>query len=108
MQLLSTIRAYFPHFLAKGTRHNGASIQPQLVDVAPVGPTVTSYDEEHITTYLRVLNAVQDGADWRDVSRTVLHVDPDHDVERARQTFDSHFARAKWMTQQLVRVDRSD
>jgi hypothetical protein len=28
----------------------------------------------------------------------VLHIDPDHDVGRARRAFDSHLARAKWMT----------
>ena len=59
---------------------------------------VTAYDEEHIDTYLRLLNAAQDGASWREVSRLVLRVDPDLDAERARRMFDSHFTRAKWMT----------
>jgi hypothetical protein len=108
MQVLGTIRAYLPHFLARGALNPERGIRSSLADVAPVGPIVTAYDEEHIDTYLRVLNAAQEGADWREVSRIVLHVDPDNDVERARRTFDSHLARAKWMTKHLLRVDSPD
>jgi hypothetical protein len=28
----------------------------------------------------------------------VLHLDPEHDSDRARGAFDSHLSRAKWMT----------
>jgi len=35
---------------------------------------------------------------WREVARIVLHIDPDREAERARQAFDSHLARAKWMS----------
>jgi hypothetical protein len=108
MQVLGTIRAYLPHFLARGALRPERSIQPNLADVAPVSPIVTAYDEEHIDTYLRVLNAAQQGADWREVSRVVLRVDPDDDVERARRIFDSHLVRAKWMTRHLLRVDPPD
>jgi hypothetical protein len=108
MQVLGTIRAYLPHFLARGALRPERNIRPSLADLAPVGPIVTAYDEEHIDTYLRVLNAAQEGADWREVSRIVLHVDPDNDVERARRIFDSHLARAKWMTKHLLRVDPPD
>src|SRR5277367_227508 len=105
MQVLSTIRAYLPHLLAKGDVYPEPSIRRELADVAPVGPIITTYDEEHIDTYLRMLNAAQDGANWREVSRMVLSVDPDQDAERARRMFDSYLARAKWMTHQLLRVD---
>jgi len=109
MQVLSTVRAYLPYLLAKGAAYPEPSIRRELADVAPVGPIVTAYDEEHIDTYLRVLNAAQDGTDWREISRTVLHVDPDQDGERARLVFDSHLARAKWwMTHHLLRVDQQD
>ena len=60
-------------------------------------PALTPYDQEHAITYLRMLDADAEGTDWREVSRIVLHIDPDQDVERARRTFDSHLARAKWM-----------
>jgi hypothetical protein len=108
MQVLSTIRAYLPHFLAKGSVHAERGIRAELADLAPVGPIVTAYDEQNIDTYLRVLSAAQEGTNWRDVSRTVLRVDPDQDAERARRMFESHLARAKWMTHQLLRIDWPD
>jgi hypothetical protein len=61
---------------------------------------LTPYDKEHAITYIRMLDADAEGADWRDVSRIVLHIDPDHDVQRARRAFDSHLARAKWMSRE--------
>jgi hypothetical protein len=39
------------------------------------------------------------GADWRDVARVVLHLNPDDEFDRARRAFDSHLSRAKWMTE---------
>jgi hypothetical protein len=48
--------------------------------------------------YLRMLDADKEGADWREVSRIVLHIDPDREAARARQAFETHLARAKWMT----------
>jgi hypothetical protein len=54
---------------------------------------------EHAVTHLRMLDADADGADWREVARIVLHIDPDHEPDRARQAFESHLARSKWMAQ---------
>jgi hypothetical protein len=31
-------------------------------------------------------------------ARIVLHLDPDQDTDRARRTFESHLARAQWMS----------
>jgi hypothetical protein len=73
-------------------------LTPTVADVAPAEPTLTAYDYEHLVTYLRMLDVDQDGADWREVSRIVLHLDPDHDAERARRAFDTHLSRAKWVT----------
>jgi len=61
---------------------------------------LTVYDEEHLITYLRLLDAEVDGADWRDVARIVLHLDPELESGRARRAFDGHLSRAKWMTEQ--------
>ena len=55
--------------------------------------------KEHIITYLRLLEADAQGADWREVARVVLHLDPEHESDRARMAFDSHLSRAKWMTE---------
>ena len=59
---------------------------------------MTVYDEQHIVTYLRLLDADAEGADWKDVARIVLHIDPGREPERAWNAFESHLARAKWMT----------
>ncbi|WP_439399813.1 DUF2285 domain-containing protein [Bradyrhizobium sp. PMVTL-01] len=69
---------------------------PRVADLAPSGPDLTVYDEAHWITYLRLLDADADGADWREVVRIVLKIDPDHDPYRARRAFDSHLTRAKW------------
>jgi hypothetical protein len=49
-------------------------LDPDDADLAPTGPALTAYDEEHAVTYIRMLDADQEGADWREVSRIVLHM----------------------------------
>jgi hypothetical protein len=70
-----------------------------VVDVAPVEPFLTGYDIAHLVTYLRLLDADADGADWREVARIVLNLDVEKEPERAKRVWTSHFARAKWMTE---------
>jgi hypothetical protein len=60
---------------------------------------LTTYDLEHLITYLRLLDADAEGAHWREVARVVLHLDPEREFDRARRAFESHLARAKWMTE---------
>ena len=60
---------------------------------------LTDYDHQHLVTYMRLLDADAEGADWREVSRIVLQIDPKQEPERARGAYDSHLARAKWMTE---------
>ena len=68
-------------------------LDPVAADLAPAAPARTPYDQEHAITYMRMLDADAEGTDWREVSRIVLHIDPDHDAERARRAFDSSRAR---------------
>lgn len=70
---------------------------PIVADLAPYG-ALTKYDEEHAVTYVRMLDASEDSADWREVSRIVLRIDPDKEPERAKRSYDTHLARARWMT----------
>jgi hypothetical protein len=70
-----------------------------LLEQPPNAPTVTDYDLAHKITYLRLLDADADKADWREVARVVLGLEPDSDTIRARRVFDSHLARARWMTE---------
>jgi hypothetical protein len=74
-------------------------LDPDVVDTAASDSVLTTYDEEHFITYLRLLDADAEGADWRDVARIVLHLDPEHESDRARRVFESHLSRAKWMTE---------
>jgi hypothetical protein len=66
---------------------------------APVADVLTAYDQEHLVTYLRLLEAETDGADWKEVARAVLHLDPDREPARARRSWESHLSRAHWMTE---------
>jgi hypothetical protein len=74
-------------------------LDPPVSDTAPTQPVLTGYDEQHLIMYLRLLDADAEGADWREVAKLVLHIDPDREPERARRSWESHLARAKWMTE---------
>jgi hypothetical protein len=76
-------------------------LDPNVADTAPSDSVLTVYDEQHVITYLRLLDADAEGADWREVA--VLHIDPEYESDRARRSFDSHLSRAKWMTDQGYR-----
>jgi hypothetical protein len=73
-------------------------LDPPVADVAPAEPILTGYDEEHLITYLRLLDAERNGADWREVAKVGLKIDPDKEPLRAKRVWKSHLARAKWMT----------
>jgi hypothetical protein len=75
-------------------------LDPDVADVAPTDSELTRYDEQHVVTYARLLQAESEGADWREVARIVLHIDPDREPDRARNAYQSHLARAKWVTEQ--------
>lgn len=45
-----------------------------------------------------MLDADAEGADWREVSRIILRIDPEREPARARRAFESHLERAKWVT----------
>ena len=44
-------------------------------------------------------NAEKDGADWQDVAKLVLHIDPAAEPIRARRAWETHLARARWLTE---------
>jgi hypothetical protein len=75
-------------------------VDPDVADVAPTDSALTTYDQEHVLTYARLLQAESEGADWREVARIVLHIDPEREPDRARNAYLSHLARAKWVTEQ--------
>jgi hypothetical protein len=74
-------------------------LDPDVCDEAPTAPVLTGYDEEHLITYLRLLDADEDGADWREVATIVLHINPEREPGRARRAWETHLTRARWMTE---------
>ena len=73
-------------------------LDPPVADGAPDADVLTGYDEEHLVTYLRLLDADAEGADWTEAARIVLHIDPSREPARARRAWESHLARARWLT----------
>ena len=87
-------------------------LDPPVADTAPEAAVITKYDQQHFITYLRLLDAEAAGAGWEEVARIVLHLDPDQDRARVHLAWQSHLARAHWLTQngyrQLWRGASSD
>jgi hypothetical protein len=79
-------------------------LDPDVADTAPTVSALTTDDHEHLITYLRLLDADADGADWRKVASIVLHIDSVREPDRARRAFESHLARAKWTTERGYRL----
>lgn len=76
---------------------------PPFEDRAPADDRITAYDELHFVTYLRLLDAADEGADWREVASIVFGLDAEEEAEYARSVHDSHLKRARWMTEQGYR-----
>jgi len=82
-----------------GRTGTASMVDKDFNDCAPDAAHLTSYDEAHLTDYLRLLDAANAGASWRQIARDILDVDPSHDPVRAKTMYDSHLARAHWMTE---------
>lgn len=71
----------------------------QFEESAPAVSQLTAYDESHLVGYLRLLDADDAGTDWRESTALIFGVDVAADQQRARRMYDSHLARARWMTE---------
>ncbi|MCC8948527.1 DUF2285 domain-containing protein [Bradyrhizobium sp. Arg62] len=71
---------------------------PEVADTAPAEDILTPYDREHAVTYMRMLDADAESANWREVAEVVLGINPLRERDRARQAYETHLARAKWMS----------
>ncbi|RWJ04843.1 MAG: DUF2285 domain-containing protein [Mesorhizobium sp.] len=69
-----------------------------VADEVPWSDRITPYDEAHFVTYMRLLDAEADGAEWQEAARIVLNRDPVAEPERTRQCWEEHLRRAQWMT----------
>lgn len=73
-------------------------LDPDVDDLAPSGDVITAYDEQRFVTYLRLLDAKSEDADWKEVARIVLHRDPAEEEMRTYQCWQSHLKRAQWLS----------
>ena len=70
-----------------------------LKDQPPLSSEVTEYDEQNLGTYIRLLDADVEGADWREAVVVIFGINPDLEPDRARLVHTTHLARARWMTE---------
>jgi hypothetical protein len=95
--------AVFPRNVVIATRKEGATpvpdmkphppLDPDVVDAAPAADALTAYDYEHLITYLGLLDAEADGAEWTEVARIVLHIDSTNEPARAQHAWETHLLR---------------
>jgi hypothetical protein len=74
-------------------------LDPDVADDVPWSDNITPYDEQHFVTYVRLLDAEAEQADWQEVARIVLHRNPKTEPDRTRRCWEEHLRRAKWMTE---------
>lgn len=70
---------------------------PAFMVRPPNSETVTEYDRLHFVTYLRLLDATAEGANWEEIASLIFGVDPSLEPDRIKAMFDSHLERARWM-----------
>ena len=71
-----------------------------VADIVPWDDKITLCDKAHFSRYLRLLDAVDAGANSDDMCRAILDRDPVADPAGAKKTLESHLARARWMYEQ--------
>lgn len=76
---------------------------PPFEDRPPELDRVGPYDHKHLASYLRLLDAEAEGADWREAVAVIFGLDPEKEPKRAKLVHDSHLARAHWMTEKGYR-----
>ena len=88
-----------------------AQTDTAFLDAPPASETLTEYDHAHMVLYLRLFDAAEEGADWREVVEILFGLDPVKAPDRCKRVYDSHLARARWMTEQgyreLLKGDRN-
>ena len=60
---------------------------PAVDDAAPTATVLAAYDERHVIIDLRLFDAEAEGADWKEVARIVLRIDPTQEPGLARRAW---------------------
>jgi hypothetical protein len=74
-----------------------------FLDAPPDCPELTPYDRKNMKRYFRLHDSAADGACWREAVSILFGLDADSEPERARHVYDTHLARARWLTEQGYR-----
>lgn len=82
------------------TMQTPVELDPDVDDIAPTGDEITRYDERHFVTYMRLLDAKAEDADWKEVAQIVLHRDPVAEELLTRRCWQSHLERAQWLSRE--------
>ena len=75
-------------------------LSPPIADKVPWSDSITDYDEQHFVTYLRLLDAEQEGASQVEMARHILGIEPNEEPVRAQAAVESHLQRARWVAEQ--------
>jgi len=91
---------------------NRPSVNPgPVADAAPIEPVLTDYDRRYLIVYVMLLDAVKRGVDRNEIAREILQIDPVAEADRAIHAYETHLARARWMSthgyQHLLKGPRS-
>ena len=70
---------------------------PAIADEAPWSDRLTEYDDRHLDTLVRLLEARNEGLAKDGVAWRIPGIDPVAEPGRARKAVANHMARAKWM-----------
>jgi hypothetical protein len=74
-------------------------LDPDVADVAPTASVLTCYDERHLVTYLRLLGAAAEGAIGKRSPASRCALIRSASPDRAQRAWETHLARARWMTE---------
>lgn len=69
----------------------------EVQETVPWSDHITSYDREHFTLYMKLLDASSDGADELEMAWSIFGVDPVDSPAGAINIVGSHLARANWL-----------
>jgi ABC-type cobalamin transport system ATPase subunit len=70
-------------------------LDPPISDVAPADRNLTGHDQQHRVTYLRLLDADAEGADWQEIAKVALHIDPEREPDRTKRAWERPLAPRK-------------
>ncbi|TIM23804.1 MAG: DUF2285 domain-containing protein [Mesorhizobium sp.] len=72
-------------------------MKPDIADEVPWSDSITNYDRQHHTIYLRILDACADNVSVEEIADLILGINPILEPVRARKAVCSHIDRANWM-----------